>query len=148
MVKFILVRCIICSKFITMLLQSQNSVAVFVFNPLQFLSRAAELTIDCSVTKAWRASGSEDHHAGAHVLVSHEFAEAPEARERRREGVVEGVVGEVEVEELLQANERRRDGPAEGVFGDGEALQAAGALERLSPGTLILADAFGGMAGG
>jgi len=35
---------------------------------------AAELTIDCSVTEAWHASGSEDHHAGAHVLVSHEFA--------------------------------------------------------------------------
>ena len=89
-----------------MLLQSQNSVAVFVFNPLQFLSRAAELTIDCSVTKAWRASSSEDHHAGAHVLVSHEFTEATE-RERWR-----GIVGEVEVEELLQARERRWDGPA------------------------------------
>jgi hypothetical protein len=29
------------------------------------------------VTEAWRASGSEDHHAGAHVLVSHEFAATP-----------------------------------------------------------------------
>ena len=88
------------------LLQSQHSVAFFTINPFKFLSRAAELTIDCSVTKAWRASSSEDHHAGAHVLVSHEFTEATE-RERWR-----GIVGEVEVEELLQARERRWDGPA------------------------------------
>ena len=57
-------------------------------------------------------------------------AEAPEALERRREGAVEGVVGEVEVEELLQERERRRDGPAEGVGRDGEELQAAEPRER------------------
>jgi hypothetical protein len=76
-VKFSHVRCVICSKFITVLLQSQHFAAVFVINPFEFLRRAAELTVDCSVTEAWRASVSEDHHAGTHVLVSHEFAATP-----------------------------------------------------------------------
>ena len=68
---------VICSKFITLLLQSQHFAAVFVINPFDFLPRAAEMTVDYSVTEVWRASCSEDHHAGAHFLVSHEFAATP-----------------------------------------------------------------------